>query len=91
MKSIGTEDVDINNEVSFGFVMMAGLSENDEEICGFYGSMIGMTASKFMGQPPEFFSEFIDVMPKQYDLQAFFGAVLKAVKSTGSLWRGQFT
>ena len=32
-------------------------------------------------------AEFMDVLPKQYDLNAFFGAVLKAVRAIGSLWQ----
>ncbi|MGB9866714.1 MAG: hypothetical protein ACPLPR_02245 [Bacillota bacterium] len=85
LKTVGNEVV--TNPDVFGVVLMAGLSENDREIAGFFGSLIGLSADEFLALPPEAFGEFLDILPQHYDLQAFFGAVLKAVRALGSLWQ----
>lgn len=85
LKAVGNQDV--LNPDAFGIVLMAGLAENDREIAGFYGSLIGLSADEFLALPPEAFGDFLDALPRQYDLQAFFGAVLKSVRALGSLWQ----
>jgi hypothetical protein len=77
----------IESEQAMSLVMMSGLAENDKEVSKFYSSLIGMTGEDFMGQPPEFLAEYLDMLPKQYDLASFFQTVLKTVKSLGSLWQ----
>ncbi len=85
LKNAGNQEV--AGPDTLGFVLMAGMAENDREIAQFYGSLIGLSAEEFLELPAEAFSEFLDVLPRQYDLQAFFEAVNKAVRALGSLWQ----
>ncbi|HHV79092.1 MAG TPA: hypothetical protein GXX40_05700 [Firmicutes bacterium] len=85
LKSTGNQEV--ANPDALGFVLMAGMAENDHEVAAFYGSLIGLSADEFLALPAEAFSDFFDALSRSYDLQAFFEAVTKAVRALGSLWQ----
>jgi hypothetical protein len=89
-KAIATVgNVQVENPDSMGLIILTGLAENDREVGKFYGSLVGLSGEEFMSQPPEFFGEFIDLLPQHYDMANFLQTVMKAVKSLGSLWQKQ--
>lgn len=81
-------DMKVTQE-TFGLVLMAGMAEEDQEIAGFYGGLIDMSSDEFLAQPPKFFNDFLDELPKHYDLAAFFTTALKATQAMGSLFKTQ--
>jgi hypothetical protein len=66
---------------------MAGLIDSGDKFAGFYGSIIGLSAEEFLELPAEALGEFLEELPKQQDMQAFFAATAKYLAAMGTLWQ----
>lgn len=81
------EGSSISSDEAFALALISGMADNDEEVAKFYGSLLGMSAEEFFNQPSEFLNEFLEVLPKHYDLESFFITVLKTIQTMATLWQ----
>jgi len=88
-EELGEEALEQQDDAAATNVFFEAFLGNPVGFAKVFGPVIGMTPDEFMRMSPKATMDFLGVLQKQEDLNAFFGAALAMMGTLGSLSRGQ--
>jgi hypothetical protein len=87
MDKLSTQLSDAPSVNEAGLLFLKVFLNAPEDFAGFYAPLIGITAEEFLNLSPEALADFLEILPQQQDMKAFFPAVSRTIAAIGSLWQ----